>query len=419
MPRVLVIDDDRITLRVIEASLKRLNYEVITANSGEAGLKLVKSEMPDVVVTDKMMPGIDGFEVTRRLRRDPSLAHIPILVLTGEQELEDKLAAFEAGADDYLSKPFESAELAARLTALLRRTEAIKKASGFVETQSQSAHLVAVHTLRGGIGSTSLATNLAYAFSTIWQVPTLLMDMAMISGQVSLMLNRPLKRTWADLKSFQLEDIDASSMRGIVTQHTDFLHYIASPANPMEAEQVSNDLVLAGMKVLRPRYGYMVADLAHDFSDISLDVLDSADVIVLLMAPEMASIRSAALALDTYSKLGYPEDKIKVVVNWTFAKGGVAQKKIEAALHHPVSLVLPFAPTHFVNAINQGVPLLESHPDDEVSGLIEDFAFRISKESHQEIPPASPSVAWHRVANRMKGKEKSGGLRVRSLLSIL
>ncbi|MEZ4594194.1 MAG: response regulator transcription factor, partial [Chloroflexota bacterium] len=128
MVRVLVIDDDRLIRKVVKKALTDLSYEVIETEDGLEALKRIKSIKPDAVIVDKMMPGIDGFEVTRRLRREPELTHIPILVLTGESDLEEKLAAFEAGADDYLCKPFASAELAARLTVLLRRAKALEAA---------------------------------------------------------------------------------------------------------------------------------------------------------------------------------------------------------------------------------------------------------------------------------------------------
>lgn len=419
MPRVLIIDDDRITLRVIETALKRLNYEVTTANSGEEGLKLVKGDLPDVIVTDRMMPGIDGFELTRRLRRDPSLNHIPILVLTGEAELEDKLEAFEAGADDYLSKPFEAAELAARLTALLRRTEAFTKLKNRGQDPSDMAHLVAVHSLRGGVGCSSLAVNLALAYAKIWQMPTLLMDMVLNAGHVSLMLNKPLKRNWGDLQSFAVEDLDINGLRGIISRYDEHFHYVASPSSPIDAENIGADIIFAGMQMLRPRYHYMVADLPHDFSQVTLDTLDAADEILLVLAPDMASIRAAAIALDTYEKLDYPAEKIKLVINWTFAEGGVAHKKIETALKHIVSLVVPFAPAHFINAINRGMPILTNRSEDPLVSMLEDFAYRHSKSTHKEIPPAQPSETWHRVNKRITENSKDNRWTIRSLLSMM
>lgn len=403
MTRILVIDDDRIIRTIVEKSLSSLGYDVIAASDGLEGLRLVKAEKPDAVVTDKIMPGIDGFEVTRRLRREPGFAHLPILVLTSESDLEDRVGAFEAGADDYLSKPFEAAELAARLTALLRKAEALRAAETMgTAVNSEDAQLIAVHSLRGGIGTSGLAVNLAVGLTSLWQSPTLLLDAVIPSGQVSLMLNSPLKRTWADLSSIQADEMDIDILKRIMGLHDSRLQFIAAPSDPTSVETFDPKLVGTAVSILRPRFEYIVADLPHNFSDISLDVLDAADYILLLLAPEMASVHTAAIALDTYKKLGYGQDKIKLVLNWTFEHGGLASKKIETALNHPISLVLPFAPTRFVSAINRGVPLLYSHPEDPISGLIEDFAFRLSKETHQSIPPAAPGASWHRVNERLQ-----------------
>ena len=402
MAKILVIDDDRMIRKVIEKSLASLGYEIVTAENGEDGLNRIKALKPDVVITDKVMPGIDGFEVTRQLRRQPDFAHIPILVLTGDQDLEDKLAAFEAGADDYLSKPFEKAELAARLTALLRRSEALKAAQMQVLESTDTAQLIAIHTLRGGIGASSLAVNLALCMQNLWQSSTLLIDGVLNSGQIALMLNNPLKHTWANLAKFEFSELDFNSLTAIIGKHESGLNFIASPASPTEAEKIPQDLISHSLMLLRSRYRYIIADLPHDFSNPALEILDTADSILLLLSPEMASIRSAAIALDTYDKLGYEPTKIKLVLNWTFEQGGLAIKKIEAALRHPISLVIPFAPTRFVTSINRGVPFVHSQPEDPISSLLEDFAFQQSKETDRSIPPASPSQAWHRVNGRLQ-----------------
>jgi len=402
MAKILVIDDDRMIRKVIEKSLASLGYDVVTAESGEDGLNRIKAIKPDVVITDKVMPGIDGFEVTRQLRRQPEFTHIPILVLTGDQDLEDKLAAFEAGADDYLSKPFERAELAARLTALLRRSKALEAAQMQVLETTELAHLIAVHSLRGGIGTSSLSVNLAICLQNLWQSATLLVDAVLSSGQIALMLNNPLRHTWANLTEFEISELDFSSASAIIGKHESGLNFIASPASPTEAEKIPQELIGQSLNLLRPRYRYMVADLPHDFSNPSLEILDKADTILLLLGPEMASIRAAAIALDTYDKLGYEPEKIQLVLNWTFEQGGLAKKKIEAALRHPISMVIPFAPSRFVTAINRGIPFVYNQPEDPISSLLEDFAFRQSKETDRSIPPASPSPAWHRVNNRLQ-----------------
>jgi pilus assembly protein CpaE len=215
------------------------------------------------------------------------------------------------------------------------------------------------------------------------------------------MLNAPLKRTWADLANIATDEIDLEVLKNIWGVHDSRLRFIAAPASPMNAEGLTSAGLNTAVSTLRHHYKYIVADLPHDFSEVALDVLDAADVILLMVAPEIASIRTAAIALDTYQKLGYDSEKVKLVLNWTFEHGGLAPKKIEAALKYPISLTLPFAPAQFVSAINRGQPLLYNRPDDPISALIEDFSFRLSKEAHQSLPPANPSASWQRVNERL------------------
>ncbi|WP_420642052.1 response regulator [Candidatus Leptofilum sp.] len=402
MVRVLVIDDDRLIRRVVKKALSDLNYEVVETEDGLEALKRIKSIRPDAVIVDKMMPGIDGFEVTRRLRREPELAHIPILVLTGESDLQEKLAAFEAGADDYVCKPFAAAELAARLTVLLRRAKALEAAQAQTLSQSDQGRMIAVHSLRGGIGTSSLASNLAVGLRSLWQNATLLMDMVPNAGQQAMMLNMPVKRTWADLNMIPPEELDVNTLSAITRQHDSGLHLIASPKLPSDAEGVTASHFDIALKFLKNRYDYIVADLPHNFSSLTLEVLEAADYILLVTAPEIASVRAASIALETYKQLNYPEEKIKVVLNWTFERDGLAHDAIESALHAPIQLVIPYGGRRFLRAINQGVPLLHEIPEDPIAELLEDFCFRLSKETHQSIAPAAPSAAWHRLNERLQ-----------------
>ncbi|MCA9918655.1 MAG: response regulator [Anaerolineales bacterium] len=402
MARVLVIDDDRLIRKVVKKALTDLSYEVVETEDGLEALKRIKSIRPDAVIVDKMMPGIDGFEVTRRLRREPELTHIPILVLTGESDLEEKLAAFEAGADDYLCKPFASAELAARLTVLLRRAKALEAAQAQTLQKTDMAKVIAVHSLRGGIGTSTVAANLAVAMNNLWQAPTLLLDMVPNAGQQALMLNMAFKRTWADLSMIAPEELDLNTLSAITRQHDSGLHLIASPKMPTDAEGVGSAHFEMAFKFLKSRYEYIVVDLPHDFSNLTLEALEATDLILLVASPEIASIRAASIALETYKQLNYPEENIKVVLNWTFERDGLAHEAIESALHAPIQLVVPYGGRRFVNAINRGVPLVHEFPEDPISELLGDFAFRLSKETHQSIAPASPSPTWHRLNERLQ-----------------
>lgn len=113
--KILIIDDDLDTLRLVGAMLQRQGYQIAVASNGEQGLSQAGSQNPDLILVDVMMPDMDGYEVTRRLRNNPQTADIPILMFTAKTQLDDKVSGFESGADDYLTKPTHPAELQAHV----------------------------------------------------------------------------------------------------------------------------------------------------------------------------------------------------------------------------------------------------------------------------------------------------------------
>ena len=119
--RILVVDDDRKIVRLLRASLEQAGYQVFVAYDGETALHMLRRERPDLVVLDLMLPDRDGWDVTRVMRGDPTLADTPIIMLTARVEHHDRIVGLELGADDYITKPFSPRELVARVRAVLRR----------------------------------------------------------------------------------------------------------------------------------------------------------------------------------------------------------------------------------------------------------------------------------------------------------
>jgi diguanylate cyclase (GGDEF)-like protein len=123
--RVLVVDDDRNLRKIISTNLELAGFAVEVAADGPEALSLIENVQPDIVLLDLMMPHMDGYEVAQRIRnhQNPTIANVPIIILTAKGETEDKLRGFEAGADDYITKPFGPQELLARVRAKIRRVE--------------------------------------------------------------------------------------------------------------------------------------------------------------------------------------------------------------------------------------------------------------------------------------------------------
>lgn len=121
--RILVVDDDKAIVKVVRSYLEQAGYEVRVAYDGSTALHSLRSEKPDLLVLDLMLPDRDGWEITRIIRGDASLGAVPIIMLTARVEDADKIVGLELGADDYITKPFNAREIVARVRALLRRAQ--------------------------------------------------------------------------------------------------------------------------------------------------------------------------------------------------------------------------------------------------------------------------------------------------------
>lgn len=123
MSKILLIDDDKAIIELVKINLEIQGHEVLIANDAVTGIAIAKQEIPDLIILDLMMPEVDGFTACQRIRQQESTQQIPILMLTALSRTDDKVSGFNAGADDYLTKPFELPELYVRVRALLRRAQ--------------------------------------------------------------------------------------------------------------------------------------------------------------------------------------------------------------------------------------------------------------------------------------------------------
>ena len=136
--RILVVDDEEDILELVRFNLSKEGYQAICAETGERAVEMARSEMPDLIVLDLMLPGMDGLEVAKFLKNNPETQHIPIVMLTAKGEESDVVTGLELGADDYITKPFSPKILLARVKAVLRRK---------VADVSDGSEVVSIHNL--------------------------------------------------------------------------------------------------------------------------------------------------------------------------------------------------------------------------------------------------------------------------------
>jgi pilus assembly protein CpaE len=192
----------------------------------------------------------------------------------------------------------------------------------------------------------------------------------------------------------------------LVSKHGSGIHYIAAPKFPIAADSFPQGFFLVVAENILQKNDFVVMDVAHDFSDVSIELLSSASNILLVMAPEMASLRAAIGALSIYDQLGFAPDKIKVTLNHNSSEvtNGIKQTQIEKVLGHPVDLVIPYGPGEVSRALNFGEPFLLKNRELPVSMRIEEIGYILSNDIHKNIPPAAPTATWKRVTKRLTEK---------------
>jgi pilus assembly protein CpaE len=192
----------------------------------------------------------------------------------------------------------------------------------------------------------------------------------------------------------------------VLQQHESGVRVLAAPPRPEHTELITGEKVGHVLSLLTASSAYVVIDTPHDFAAPTLAGLDTADQIVLVVAPEMASVRSASSALAVFRSLQYPPEKIALALNWTFERNGLARGAIESSLGQRFAFVMPFAPDALVGAINTGVPPVLGLPKSPLGALFEDVAFMLSSAAHRAARPAQPTSAWLRVAQRIQQRQR-------------
>jgi pilus assembly protein CpaE len=402
--RVLLIDDEQFYFKLIRKTLKEAEYDLEYAKSGNEGLAKIPAFEPEMLIVDLKLPEMDGFQILERLRRDPKYSQIPVIVITAQDELSEKLRAFELGADDYLVKPFQPEELVARMGILARRGKAMQMARQLGPPSKSTATVLTVHSLRGGVGCSSIVVNLGLAFQKLWGKQTLLIDGVLTAGQVSLMLDGKPGATWENLVGIDTENLDDSVVGELMCPHKSGIRYIASPRYPIAADTFTNDTLHLFMERIKAQNEFVVVDTSHDFSDMTIQMLSMSGTILLVMAPEMASLRTALSALEIYDRLGISLDKVKIVLNNNSSSPAIKQAQLEKVLKRPIDFVLPYEAGEVNRALNFGQPFILTNPDLPICLNLEKMAYTMSDDSYKAIPPAVPSQTWKRVTSQLANK---------------
>lgn len=393
---ILIVDDDPMNLKLVERVLEKENFQIFKAMNGYDAVKLASQVKPDLIIMDVMMPQLDGFAATEQIRLDPEIAHTPILMLTALHTLEEKLKGFNAGADEFLEKPFKPQELVIQVRNLIRKNNKPQQPS-----QHLNGKIISTFSLRGGTGTSTLAANIATGLSQLWKKEAILADLNFDAGQVDLMLNLPSHTSWADIASQSPIDIDINLIKKIKKDHETGVSIIASPNNYEKIKHITPEHINKTLNVLKEEFHYIVIDLNHNFDPITLEALKMSDEIMIVVTPDFAAVRSTTQILKKFNHLPELQEKTRLVLNWT-QKQGLSQEEMEKSLSRKFDLIIPHAPIPINNGLNTGKPPVYYHPEHPIGALFEDLSLILSKPEHKSKKPQEPSDSWIRTFDRMR-----------------
>jgi len=351
---ILLVDDDPVLLKMVGMTFHRAGYEVVVALNGPDAMRKIAEKQPDLVILDVMLPGMSGHEVCQHLRETPETEHLPIIMLSALNQVEDKMAGFSAGADDYLVKPIPPEELLARVKVLLARSAQTAASA----TPSQ-AHIVAFIGVKGGVGTSTLAVNVALAAAQ-GDRPTILVDLHPEGGTAAAQLGQVPRLSLGNLLEQEPDAIDAAAVDHCLLSHRTGLRVLPAPLSPTpHAHSLTTQHVESIINHLSAKADLLVLDLQPFLSEAVCAVLRRARRVVLVIESDSIAAQTARRWLEALGTEGIAGSQVYVVaVNRAGGATPYSKPQLEEMLGSEVSLVIVHAAEMCLLANKNATPVV-------------------------------------------------------------
>jgi len=360
---VVVVDSDKSVRATLRSQLGQMNNVKVASLAEEIGegFGAVRAIQPDILILQLPRESDMTLDWIERIKRE--YPETTIFVSSEIKTTELIISAMRAGAHEFLARPIDSNELKKAL-------EKVRLAKEQTRPQApQGGRIISVFSKKGGLGVTTLAVNLGVALCQVDKNKAALIDLDLQLGDVTSFLNLSSDYSILDCCN---EDggVDAVKLQSCMTRHQSGVFVLSEPKNPAESENISSSQINQILRHLRTMFSYVVVDTAHDFDSRNLEAFELSDQIIVVVVPNISSIRAAKKALGVFKNLGYDREKMRVVVNRASKKDPIKAGEIEKTLRYPVSWVVPNNYPVVVEAINSGVPLVNHQGKSNVAKSI-------------------------------------------------
>ena len=363
--KILIIDDDLDTLRLVGLMLQRQGYQISAATNGQQGLEKAFEEDPDLILLDVMMPDMDGYEVTRRLRQNPSTLQTPILMFTAKTQLDDKVVGFEVGANDYLTKPTHPSELQARVKTLLARINSKKSTTGSLQDLNRG-YVIGVLGARGGLGTTTMAVNLGAGLQARTKAEVIVAEMLPGQGTLALDVGVTNSKGLVDLLGLtKLSEITRDSVREVLVPHPSGIKLLLASDRPRDMHLINQTANYEALvKKLAGLARFVVLDLGVGIQPFAEKVLPLCNEVLIVLEGVPNTIIHTKALIDDIAALGLTRKSIKVLLNNRIrSETQLPSSQVQAQLEHEILSTLTPAPELFVQATRMQTPAILCQPD--------------------------------------------------------
>jgi pilus assembly protein CpaE len=384
--KILIVDDDLDTLRLVGLMLQRQGYQISAATNGQQGLDKAFEENPDLILLDVMMPDMDGYEVTRRLRANPATLNTPILMFTAKSQLDDKVTGFEMGVNDYLTKPTHPSELQARVKTLLGRSSEKKSAIPAVR-DGQQGFVIGLLAARGGLGVTSLAVNLAAGLLHRSKSDVIVAELLPGQGALALDMGLATSTGLVDLLSItKPSDLTHDRVRDSLTQHGSGLKFLLASDRPRDmhliSQTVNYEAILAHLAGLAR---FVILDLNVGIQPFAPKLLPLCDEILVVLEGAPNIITHSRVLIDDIASMGVNKKKIHAVLNnRARSDTNLPSSQVQAKLDYEILGTLTPAPELFAQATRMQTPAILCQPESLTTRQVAKLVDFISE--HEALP---------------------------------
>lgn len=362
---VLIVDDDVDALRLVGMMLEREGFKILAAASGQQAIDKAIAEQPVLIILDVMMPDMDGYQVATQLRKHPATETIPILMFTAKTAVNDKVAGFQAGADDYLTKPVHPTELITRVQALLQRSRRA--------TEVGHGQVIGFLPTKGGLGTSSLALNVALELKKAYpDKQTVLVELHDGRGTLSLQLGMNVPGGIQALAGRPVTQLNKDYLNDNLVRHTSGLHLLLSTHQPAgTGPKLTREFSRTVLRLLSTDYDYILLDLPAALDEATAEALRMTGDIILTLDANRIGLLLAQAMLEGLDRDNIGAYKAKIVlINRMPAAASLNRQDIENALQHTMICSIPPVPDLAYESAQSGRPMVLIQPHSLVAQQI-------------------------------------------------